>query len=140
MKTILTIGLLLFYLGISFSCTANVTTDAFTDSTIVSVPDTIVLPQAEGIEKKGMEKKIRKRIKENKKVIAAVLAFPLPFGFFGAHRIYLGTKPYMPFVYIGTLGGCALVLPFIDFFAIVFSNEESLKRYENNSKFFMWAK
>src|SRR6185503_9682570 len=44
------------------------------------------------------------QVRENKRAIAAVLAFPFPFGILGLHRIYLGTKPYMPFVYLGTLG------------------------------------
>ena len=41
-----------------------------------------------------------RKTRENKKVIAAILAFPFPFGMLGLHRIYLGTKPYMPFAYI----------------------------------------
>ena len=62
---------------------------------------------------------------KRKKVIAAVLAFPLPFGILGLHRIFLGTKPYIPFVYIGTLGGCLGILPLIDFIAILSSKENN---------------
>ncbi len=76
---------------------------------------------------------------KSKKRIAAILAFPFPFGLLGLHRVFLGTKPYIPFVYIGTLGGCFLVLPIIDFIAILTSNEESFKQFENNSKVFMWS-
>lgn len=78
--------------------------------------------------------------RENKRVIAAVLAFPFPFGLLGLHRIYLGTKPYMPFVYLGTLGGCLGILPLIDFIAIVSSKGKTLKTFENNPKVFMWSR
>lgn len=84
----------------------------------------------------GTEKKVRH---ENKKLISAILAFPFPFGILGLHRIYLGTKPYMPFVYVGTLGGCFGILPLIDFIAILFTNDETLKHFENNPKVFMWT-
>lgn len=75
-----------------------------------------------------------------KKRIAAILAFPFPFGLLGLHRVFLGTKPYIPFVYIGTLGGCFLILPMIDFIAILSANEEELKKFENNPRVFMWSK
>jgi TM2 domain-containing membrane protein YozV len=74
-----------------------------------------------------------------KKRIAAILAFPFPFGLLGLHRVFLGTKPYIPFVYIGTLGGCFLILPVIDFIAILSSDKETFKGFENNPKVFMWA-
>ncbi|MFH1004375.1 MAG: TM2 domain-containing protein [Bacteroidota bacterium] len=77
---------------------------------------------------------------ENKKVIAAIFALPLPFGILGLHRIYLGTKPYIPFVYIGTIGGCFLILPFIDFCYIIFSDDETFKQFSNNPKVFMWSR
>ena len=77
---------------------------------------------------------------KNKKLIAAILAFPFPFGMLGLHRLYLGTKPYMPFVYIGTVGGCLLILPFIDFCAILVANHEQMQHFENNTKVFMWSR
>lgn len=76
---------------------------------------------------------------QHKKLIAAVLSFPLPFGIIGLHRIYLGTKPYMPFAYIGTVGGCLGILPMLDFIAILTTSKEKLSGYENNPKVFMWA-
>jgi TM2 domain-containing membrane protein YozV len=76
--------------------------------------------------------------KENKKLIAAILAFPVPFGFIGLHRIYLGTEPWVPVVYLVTAGG-GMLLPFIDFIAIIVADKEQLKKYENNNKLFMWA-
>ena len=78
------------------------------------------------------------KLSENKKLIAAILAFPVPFGLFGAHRIYLGTKPIVPIMYIATFGGCFFILPFIDFVVVLF--EKDLSPYENNPKIFMWVK
>lgn len=77
---------------------------------------------------------------KKKKLMAAILSFPFPFGLLGLHRIALGTKPYIPFVYIGTLGGCFLVLPIVDFIAILSADEEAFKQFENNPRVFMWAK
>ena len=76
---------------------------------------------------------------ENKKLISAILAFPFPFGILGLHRIYLGTKPYMPFVYVGTLGGCFGILPLIDFICILIADDKAFKGFENNPKVFMWS-
>ena len=76
----------------------------------------------------------------NNKVVAAILAFPLPFGILGLHRVYLGTKPYMPIAYMATIGGCFGILPFIDFIAILASDPDSFKRFEENPKVFMWVK
>ncbi|MCU0434967.1 MAG: TM2 domain-containing protein [Bacteroidia bacterium] len=78
--------------------------------------------------------------RENVKLVAAILAFPFPFGMIGLHRIYLGTKPWVPIVYLCTLGGCFGVLPFIDFVVILIQDEEGLKQYQNNDKVFMWVK
>ncbi len=83
-------------------------------------------------------KKIIDKIKQRKKIISAVLAFPLPFGIIGCHRIYLGSKPYVPLVYIGTLGGAFGILPFIDFVVLVL--DKDISRFENNEKVFMWVK
>ena len=73
-----------------------------------------------------------------RKFAAAILAFPLPFGILGCHRVYLGTKPYVPFAYIGTLGGAG-ILSLIDFCTIVFSKKDKLKDFENNPRVFMWV-
>lgn len=73
---------------------------------------------------------------KNKKLIAALLAFPFPFGIVGLHRIYLGTSPHVPLVYIATLGGGFGLIPLIDFIAILF--EKDIEHYINNNKVFMW--
>jgi hypothetical protein len=45
----------------------------------------------------------------------------------------------MPFVYIGTVGGCFGILPLIDFIAILSTKKENFKHFENNQKVFMWV-
>lgn len=79
-----------------------------------------------------------KKQKLNKRITAAVLAFPFPFGIVGLHRIYLGTKPHVPVVYIATLGGVFGILPLIDFLAITF--DKNFDHYRDNGKVFMWIK
>lgn len=79
---------------------------------------------------------IKKKNNTRKKIISATLAFPLPFGVIGLHRIYLGTKPYIPLVYIGTIGGAFGILPFIDFCVILL--DKDIDRYKANSHVFMW--
>ncbi|MBK7311829.1 MAG: TM2 domain-containing protein [Sphingobacteriaceae bacterium] len=81
---------------------------------------------------------VKRQRKKNKRVIAAILAFPFPFGIVGLHRIYLGTAPHVPIVYIGTFGGVLGILPFIDFCVIML--DKDLDRYLNNNKIFMWVK
>ncbi|MDZ4665692.1 MAG: NINE protein [Bacteroidota bacterium] len=81
---------------------------------------------------------VKKQRKKNKKVMAAILAFPFPFGIVGLHRIYLGTAPHVPIVYIGTFGGVLGILPFIDFCVIML--DKDFERYNNNNKIFMWVK
>jgi TM2 domain-containing membrane protein YozV len=83
-------------------------------------------------------KLLRKKQKNNRKITAALLAFPFPFGIVGLHRIYLGTKPYVPIAYIATLGGVFGVLPLIDFCAILL--DKDFTQYENNGKVLMWVK
>lgn len=80
---------------------------------------------------------IKRKQKQNKKIIAAVLAFPFPFGIVGLHRIYLGTAPHVPVVYIGSLGGIFGILPFIDFCVLIL--DKDFERYNNNNKIFMWV-
>lgn len=75
--------------------------------------------------------------KRNKRITAAVLAFPIPFGIVGLHRIYLGTAPYVPVVYVASLGGVLGILPFIDFCVLILDKDPD--RYLNNKKVFMWV-
>ncbi|MES2140244.1 MAG: hypothetical protein V4511_11105 [Bacteroidota bacterium] len=75
---------------------------------------------------------------KQKKRVCAFFAFPFPFGFVGAHRVMLGTKPWIPIVYVATFGGCFGLLPLIDFLVIL--NAKDMEQYENNPNLFMWIK
>ncbi len=54
----------------------------------------------------------------------------------GGHRIYLGSPAYVPLVYTATIGGGFGILPFLDAFAILFTND--LSKFINNDKVVMW--
>ncbi|MES2678929.1 MAG: TM2 domain-containing protein [Bacteroidota bacterium] len=82
-------------------------------------------------------KLFRDKQKKKKQVIAALLAFPLPFGIVGLHRIYLGCAPYVPVAYIASLGGMFGVLPLIDFCVLLLNKDTD--SYSNNKKIFMWV-
>lgn len=75
---------------------------------------------------------------KKKKLLASFLSFPFPFGFLGTHRIMLGTKPWVPVVYVATFGGCFGLLPLVDFCVILLSDD--IEQYENNPNVFMWIK
>jgi TM2 domain-containing membrane protein YozV len=79
----------------------------------------------------------KKKISSRQRFVAAVLAFPFPFGIVGLHRIYMGTKPHVPVIYIATFGGAFGVLPFIDFCILVLDKKP--ERYFNNPRLFMWV-
>ena len=105
------------------------------DSIICAEGDTLVISQNKDCfvpdlsnEKTDDQKK--------KKIVSALFAFPFPFGFVGAHRVILGTKPWIPVVYVATFGGCFGLLPLIDFCVITFS--KNIEQYENNPRLFMW--
>ncbi len=106
---------------------------------VILSEQTLEIPQGDVLQKKERPiiKFLSKKIK-NKKVIAALLAFPFPFGIVGLHRIYLGTKPYVPVAYIGSLGGVFGIIPLIDFFVILF--DKDFEQFENNGKVLMWIK
>lgn len=79
----------------------------------------------------------KKKQKNTKKLTAALLAFPFPFGIVGLHRIYLGTAPYVPVVYIASLGGVFGLLPLVDF-CVLLANLNN-DRYLNDTRVFMWV-
>ena len=76
--------------------------------------DTLFL-QVDEIKCDSIVKEASKKEVNKKKFISALFAFPFPLGFMGAHRVMLGTKPWVPVVYAATFGGCFGVLPLIDF-------------------------
>jgi TM2 domain-containing membrane protein YozV len=139
----LRIFILTLFIGINKFITAGnfVDTCGVTAIAVVIPDDSCSLVQTliTGIEKDSLSiaKPYNKKGKR-KKLIVAILAFPFPFGFVGAHRVVLGTKPWVPVVYVATFGGCFGVLPLIDFFVIIFTKD--LKKFENDPNVFMWAK
>lgn len=82
-------------------------------------------------------KLFRANQKKKKQILAALLAFPLPFGIVGLHRIYLGCAPYVPVAYIASLGGMFGVLPFIDFWVLIIKKD--IDNYSGSKKIFMWV-
>ena len=82
-------------------------------------------------------KRFHSKKSKNKKITATLLAFPCPFGIVGLHRIYLGTAPYVPIVYIASLGGAFGVLPLVDFFVLLL--DKNIDRFADNNKVFMWV-
>jgi len=72
------------------------------------------------------------------KLLASILAFPVPFGMLGIHRIYLGAKPIIPVLYIVTFGGIVGILPFIDMMVLILSKDT--KPYMDNSNILFWYK
>jgi TM2 domain-containing membrane protein YozV len=109
---------------------------------LVIVSDSVLLPGKFQLNSKTAEMLAHSFSKmdeqKRKKLISAMLAFPFPFGFMGAHRVMLGSKPWIPVVYVATFGGCFGLLPMIDFIAIICSKD--IEQYENNPHVFMWLK
>ena len=68
------------------------------------------------------------------KITAAILALTL--GMLGAHRLFLGSKPWVPLFYVLTVGGVFFIIPLIDFLAIV--TEKNTSKFYNNNTILMW--
>lgn len=118
---------------------------AKSENIILLLPDTIRVSDSVFVFSKLDQEELKLEYKHflkdtllKKKAITAMFAFPFPLGFVGAHRIMLGTKPWVPVVYVATFGGCFGLLPLIDFFVITFSKD--IEQYENNPNIFMWVK
>lgn len=107
------------------------------DPSVLTIEESDLLSsEKESHPKSLLWKLLTKQKAKNKKLIAALLAFPFPFGIVGLHRIYLGTAPHVPIVYIATVGGGFGILPLIDFFVILTSPD--IESYFNNQQVFMW--
>lgn len=100
-----------------------------------NTPDFVVLQQKTKTQQFLNFKNINKPIiKENKKWVALIII--VLAGMLGGHRLYLGTQPWVPAIYLLTFGGGFLLLPLIDFFVLLFANDIHL--YIDNPNFFMW--
>lgn len=112
---------------------AIVSIDSLLPTLIISPSDDLIVKDSLATDSILNKKELRKQ-----KLVAAIAAFPFPLGFMGAHRVVLGTKPWIPVVYVATFGGVFGILPLIDFCVIVFSKD--LEKYKNNPHVFMWIK
>ena len=127
--------ILIFFTSTAASKAFNVKDAAVLAGSIVLSDSSITLYPGEAAQP-GVRilSKLQLKTSENKKITAFFLAVFL--GHFGVHRLYLGTEPIVPIAYVLTLGGGLGVLPAIDAIVILFSKD--LKKFENNSRFFMW--
>lgn len=71
--------------------------------------------------------------KDSEQLIAILLNFF--FGFFGVHRVYLGSTPLMIIWYTITCGGIFTIVKWIDFFVLIINGTDS---YIDSDKFFSW--
>ncbi len=129
-----------FFTSFLFCKTAKANDVIFND-TIIYIDNSISLNQGCNVVTDKRPNPIFNFIKlkqrKNKRITAAILAFPFPFGIVGLHRIYLGTAPHVPVAYIASLGGIFGILPFIDFCVLVL--DKDIERYSENKKVFMWV-
>jgi len=95
--------------------------------------DSLLIQDSVKTEKEKLILKLNRR----KKIISSILAFPFPFGIIGLHRIYLGSKPYVPLAYIASLGGELGIIPFIDFMVLISSKD--VKKFQDNPNLIMWS-
>jgi TM2 domain-containing membrane protein YozV len=120
----------------SFSKLSAQTSDSV-DTKLVALEDSLKKNNSAQHTADSLKIPIAKKYK--RKWVAALLAFPLPFGMVGLHRIYLGTQPHIPIVYVATIGGVFGLLPLADFIAILSSSEEEINTMKSGKVFF-WIK
>jgi TM2 domain-containing membrane protein YozV len=141
MNKALIVLLMMLFTGSVFSVTSSpASLPSFKQNENILTPDSLKTDSISAVNAEVFLKRTFPRMSEDKRkrVISAMLAFPFPFGFMGAHRVMLGCKPWIPVVYVATFGGCFGLLPLIDFIAIVGSKD--IEQYENNPHVFMWLK
>lgn len=141
MKYLKKIILAAFLLALAPYCKASVQNDTLfinTNAANFVLSGDSILIKTNGINEQQLSVLPKPDAEKKQKIISAMLAFPFPFGFMGAHRVMLGCKPWIPVVYVATFGGCFGLLPLIDFCVILFSKD--IKQYENNPHIFMWLK
>lgn len=133
--------ILFVFLFILLSAASKAGSLRIDDNPAGEVREIVLLPGAEldgrPMPQQRLQLLSKKVLRFNRKLTAAVLAFPFPFGIVGLHRIYLGCAPYVPFVYIASLGGACGVLPLMDFIAIITAKD--VDRFTNSDKVFMWV-
>jgi TM2 domain-containing membrane protein YozV len=71
---------------------------------------------------------------ENPRAVA--IALDITLGYFGVHRMYLGTDPKVPIFYTLSMGGGGL-LWLVDLGILI--AHKDIEPYINNPRMFMWA-
>jgi hypothetical protein len=71
---------------------------------------------------------------ENPRAVA--IALDITLGYFGVHRMYLGTDPKVPIFYTLSMGGGGL-LWLVDLGILI--AKKDIEPYINNPRMFMWA-
>lgn len=139
MPKVFWIALFCSFILSSFSALAEINNNFIlnneSNKLVVLLVDKPVKPKLKQLLVKSLQSKINYNDQRKVKITASILALTL--GPFGVHRLYLGTSPLVPVVYVATVGGAIGILPFIDFVVIVFSKD--LTPYINNDRIFMWA-
>jgi len=69
---------------------------------------------------------------------AAAAILTITLGMLGAHRLYLGCKPWVPIFYVLSVGGVFFILPLLDLVAIIANKD--ISKFYNNNKILMWLK
>ena len=75
------------------------------------------------------------------KSAAVTLVLNCLLGFFGVHRHYMGTRPFMWAIYTFTIGGIFGIVPIIDFVVeiVALIEDGGVQEFCGNTAFFMWA-
>ena len=105
----------------------------FTNSKAIASSSEMNLGTIESIETYARTNDTLSEIK-NPKLTAAILTITL--GMLGAHRLFLGCKPWIPIFYVITVGGVFFILPLIDLIAILTTKDVS--KFYNNNNLLMW--
>ena len=81
------------------------------------------------------------QLSSNGKSAAVTLVLNWFLGFFGVHRHYMGTRPFMWAIYTFTIGGIFGIVPFIDFIVeiVALIEDGGVQEFCGNRAFFMWA-
>ena len=127
-------------MAIAFKVSATECNLSISTAPCILPGDTVVVVKSTTVDSVQLQKDflLAAEVQKKKKRLNGFCAFPLPLGFVAGHRIMMGTKPWVPVVYVATFGGCFGLLPLIDFCVIMFSKD--ISQYENNPNVFMWLK
>ncbi|MEA1873612.1 MAG: hypothetical protein U9N51_04160 [Bacteroidota bacterium] len=136
---------MMYILKYTILCLSLIVLTHFTNASILTAPDFTFVEETQRSSFKNdtirfghynIIVKHQDTIKQRKASKLIAIAADLLTGPLGGHRIYLGTKPYVPVVYAMTLGGGMGFLPVADLFVIIFTR--NLGKYCDNPQIIMW--